>query len=439
LVVWDFFCIFVPMRIIESIAELNELRDLLETEVSIWYPMWVDNDKHPQNTRISFLFVSTQSDKYIIPQQHTDAVSLSNEEIEGVLNTAGEKWVFQKKKLLQSFTNVREGLNDVDTAYFLKHGKTIDYSQPLQHLVAPLLHRGYKEDIIQSIPILKLVEAIEPQFVKCIPLKYKTYNWYNDIFLPTLSDIERYGIRVDGKKFIDRWPQAHKQLSPDNLVYTEYNPFTVTGRPSNRHGGVNYAALNKTDGSRDVFVSDGIFLQMDYNAYHPRLIAKLVKFDAPDGNMHQWLAEQYGCSIEESKGITFQLLYGGIDDEFRQIPYFDKVADYIDNLWIETQRNGFLQTPHREIPLSWIEQPNAQKVFNYLLQAVETEMNVDKMRKILDCIRGSGIEFSLYTYDSFLFDVPVDVDKEIIKKLKGIIEEGGYPIKANWGKTYGNL
>jgi hypothetical protein len=222
-------------------------------------------------------------------------------------------------------------------------------------------------------------------------------------------------------------------------VYTEYNPFTVTGRPSNRHGGVNYAALNKTDGSRDVFVSDGIFLQMDYNAYHPRLIAKLVKFDAPDGNMHQWLAEQYGCSIEESKGITFQLLYGGIDDEFRQIPYFDKVADYIDNLWIETQRNGFLQTPHREIPLSWIEQPNAQKVFNYLLQAVETEMNVDKMRKILDCIRGSGIEFSLYTYDSFLFDVPVDVDKEIIKKLKGIIEEGGYPIKANWGKTYGNL
>jgi hypothetical protein len=427
------------MRIVESIVELNELRELLETEVSLWYPMWVDNDKHPQNTHISFLFVSTKSDKYIIPQQHTDAVSLSNEEIEGVLNTAGEKWIFQKKKLLQSFTNVREGLNDVDTAYFLKHGKTIDYSQPLQHLVAPLLHKGYKEDIIQSIPILKLCEAIEPQFVKHTNQKSKTYNWYNDIFLPTLSDIERYGIRVDGKKFVDRWPQAIRQLTPDSKVFTEYNPFTVTGRPSNRHGGVNYAALNKTDGSRDVFVSDGIFLQMDYNAYHPRLIAKLVKFDAPDGNMHQWLAEQYGCSMEESKGITFQLLYGGIDDEFRQIPYFDKVADYIDNLWIETQRNGFLQTPHREIPLSWIEQPNAQKVFNYLLQAVETEMNVDKMRKILNCIIGSGIEFSLYTYDSFLFDVPVDVDTEIIKKLKGIIEEGGYPIKANWGKTYGNL
>jgi hypothetical protein len=427
------------MRIVESIVELNELRELLETEVSLWYPMWVDNDKHPQNTHISFLFVSTQSDKYIIPQQHTDAVSLSNEEIEGVLNTAGEKWIFQKKKLLQSFTNVREGLNDVDTAYFLKHGKTIDYSQPLQHLVAPLLHRGYKEDIIQSIPILKLAEAIEPQFVKCIPLKYKTYNWYNDIFLPTLSDIEQFGIRVDGKKFIDRWPQALKQVSSDNLVYTEYNPFTVTGRPSNRHGGVNYAALNKTDGSRECFISDGIFLQMDYNAYHPRLIGKLVNFELPTTSVHEWLAEQYGCSVDESKGITFQLLYGGIDDDFRTIPYFNAVADYIDELWVDVQKKGFLQTPHREIPLEWIEQPNAQKVFNYLLQAVETEMNIEVMRKILDYIKGSGINFCLYTYDSFLFDVPTDIDKGLIKGLKEIIEGSGFPVKASWGLDYGKL
>jgi len=35
--------------------------------------------------------------------------------------------------------------------------------------------------------------------------------------------------------------------------------------------------------------------------------------------------------------------------------------------------------------------------------------------------------------------IPIDVDKELIKKLKEIIEEGGFPIKANWGKTYGKL
>ena len=426
------------IRIVENIGEIDELKRILETEPSVWYPMWVDNDKHPRNTHISFIFVRTLTDRYILPHQHTDSLSLSKSLIEGILNTKGDKWVFQKKKLLQSFQNIREGLNDIDTAYFLKTGETIDYQQPLQHLVAPLLHKGYKEDVIQSIPILKLAEAIEPELRKTYRQKSKTYNWYNDIFLPILSEIEGYGVRVDEKKFIDRWPQAQKHLKGD-VVYTEYNPFTVTGRPSNRHGGVNYAALNKSDGSRDVFVSDGIFLQMDYNAYHPRLIGKLIKFEMPDGNVHQWLADQYGCSVDESKGVTFQLLYGGIDDDFRQIPYFNAVADYIDNLWIETQKMGYLQTPHRIIPLEWIEQPNPQKVFNYLLQAVETEMNVDVMGKVLDYIKGSDIKFCLYTYDSFLFDVPTDVDKELVKGLKEIIEGSGFPVKASWGLDYGKL
>lgn len=426
------------MIIVESIGEYNELKGKLEIQPSVWYPLWVDNDKHPQNTHISFIFVRTQSDKYIVPHQHTDALSLSNEQIAGLLNTAGEKWVFQKKKLLQSFVTLREGLNDVDTAYFLKSGETIDYNQPLQHLVAPLLHRGYREDIIQSIPILKLAETIEPELLKHTNQKSKTYNWYNDIFLPTLSDIERYGIRVDREKFIDRWPQASKHLKGD-VVYTEYNPFTVTGRPSNRHGSVNYAALNKSDGSRDCFIADGIFLQMDYNAYHPRLIGKLVGYDMPDENVHQWLADQYGCGIDEAKGVTFRLLYGGIDDEFRQIPYFDKVADFIEKFWKDSVECNCIRTPNRLIPLDWVEQPNSQKVFNYLLQAFETEVNIGKMKRILDYIRGTGVKMRLYTYDSFLFDVPVDVDRKLIKGLKEIIEDGGFPIKASWGKTYGNL
>jgi hypothetical protein len=427
------------IKIVENIGELDELKVKLETEVSLWYPFWVDNDKHPRNTDISFILIRTVEDRYILPHQHTDTLSLSKSLIEGVLNTKGEKWVFQKKKLLQSFSNLREGLNDIDTAHFLKTGDTIDYNQPLQGLVAPLLHKGYKEDVIQSIPILKLAEAVDNEFLKHTNQKTKTYNWYNDIFIPTLSQIEQFGIRVAREKFIDRWPQSSKHITSDNMVFTEYNPFTITGRPSNRHAGVNYAALNKSDGSRDTLIADGIFLQMDYDSYHPRLIGKLIDFPLPQTNVHQWLADQYGCDVAEGKGVTFRLLYGGIDDEFRQIPYFDKVADFIERFWKESVVKGYIQTPNRQIPTMWVEQPNAQKVFNYLLQAYETEVNVDKMRKILDYIKGSGITLELYTYDSFLFDVPTDVDKSLIKGLKEIIEEGGFPIKASWGKDYGNV
>jgi hypothetical protein len=66
-------------------------------------------------------------------------------------------------------------------------------------------------------------------------------------------------------------------------------------------------------------------------------------------------------------------------------------------------------------------------------------MKVDVMGKILGYVSGSGIRFCLYTYDSFLFDVPTDIDKGIIKGLKEIIEGSGFPVKASWGLDYGKL
>jgi hypothetical protein len=87
------------MKIIESIEEINELKQILETEASIWYPLWVDNSKHPLNTPLSLIIVRCSDGLYILPHKHTDALSLSIEEIETVLNTNGQKWVFQKKKI----------------------------------------------------------------------------------------------------------------------------------------------------------------------------------------------------------------------------------------------------------------------------------------------------------------------------------------------------
>jgi hypothetical protein len=78
-------------------------------------------------------------------------------------------------------------------------------------------------------------------------------------------------------------------------------------------------------------------------------------------------------------------------------------------------------------------------VFNYLLQALETEMNVEKMRRLLEHIRNRNVELPLYTYDSFLFDFPADSSPKMAEDLKAIIEGDGFPIKASWGKTYGNL
>jgi hypothetical protein len=431
------------MYIVETSYELEEFADFIKGKVSYWFPMWSDIDLHPLNNTLSFIFVRCDEMDYILSHNHIDTLSIDLEGIGEVISNEGIRWVFQKKKLLHTLKINPNGLLDIDTAYFLKSGETIDYKTPFQHIFSHWRNNGYYDNLTKIIPILKLCEVIQSIIPKYQNLTNDDYNfsWYNDEYLPILRDIEQMGVRVDGKKFLDRWPHAHKQISQSNTVYTEYNPFTSTGRPSNRYGGINFSALNKTDGSRECFIpTDGkIFLQMDYDGYHIRLIGKLIGFPLPKTSVHQWLGEQYGVSYEESKGVTFQLLYGGIPDEFLSIPFYSEVKEYIDKLWEETNRLGYLKTLKRRIPLGWIENPNPQKVFNYLIQAVETELNVEKLKRIIKTIEGSGIGLNLYVYDSFLFEVPLEVDKENIIQLKEIIESGGFPIKGSWGMDYSKV
>jgi hypothetical protein len=429
------------MYIVETLSELKELRDFIEGKNSYWFPMWVDFDLHPLNTELSFIFIQCDGSDYILPHKHVDTLRIDLEGISDVLLTKGDKWVFQTKKFLNTLKIPNLELYDIDTAWFLKTSQTIDYRTPFESLLYSWKTKGYYDNLIKSIPILKLGEIIQTLIPNYTDLDDSDYNfyWYNSTYIPLLSELEQNGVRVGREKFTDRWSHASKHISSDNKVYTEYNPFTVTGRPSNRYGGVNFSALNKSDGSRECFVSDGIFLQMDYDAYHPRIIGKLIGYPLPQTSVHRWLSEQYGTSYEEGKGVTFQLLYGGIPTEFLEIPYFKGVDDYIKELWVKVQRDGYLTTLKRRIPLSWIDTPNPQKVFNYLLQAVETELNVDKLGKIIPLIRNTDVKFVLYTYDSFLLDYPLDYPADVARRLKGVIEGGGFPIKASWGTDYSKV
>lgn len=425
------------MIIIETIEELDSVKEEIIKEESVWFPIWIDSEKHPKNTQLSFIFVRTSSD-YILAINHTDTLSLPLSQIQSLLNTPTKKWVFQKKKLLQSLHTVSP-LLDADSSHFLERGEAIDYQPLFQSLISPYYHKGYRDDLIQSIPILKLGEEIQ-RFIHSAHLSTSNFSfkWYNSLFIPTLARIEELGIRVVGEKFFDSFPHSNpKHITSQNRIYTEYNPFTRTGRPSNRHGGINFAALNKSDGSRGSFVSgEGrVFLQMDYDAFHPRIIGKLINYPLPQTPVHEWLAGEYGVGYDEGKSITFRLLYGGIDTPFKSIPFFLTVDNYITHIWNRVKDLDYLETKYRRIPLSWIEEPNPQKVFNYLLQALETELNIDTIERL----RGRGLPLpTLYVYDSFLFELRVG-DTQTPKKIKEVVEELGFPVKGSWGMDYGKI
>ena len=427
------------MIVVESNKEKENFIQMWENNPSIVIPIWSDLDKHPMNNELAFLFVRVGKTDFILIYNHIDGKSHHLD-----LSTSTQpKWVWNKKGLLQTGTNI-QNIFDISNYYFFEKNQTIPDEVQNQPFISHYTRMGIRDGLGKIAPLMKWGEYLK-SFVDNIsstipPPDLSPKSWIDDTMIPLLSQIERYGVRVEGEKFFDRYPQASKHLH-NNIVYTEYNPYTITSRPSNRFGGINFSALNKKDGTREVFIpKDGhIFLQMDYDAYHPRIIGKLIDYDLPDTSVHQWLADQYGVDYGESKGITFQLLYGGIPEEFDSIPYYKKVREYIDEMWSKASKVGYVSTNNRNIPLKYIEQSNPQKVFNYLLQATETELNMDTMRKVLEFIEQTDIELSLYTYDSFLFSYPLDTPKEHALKLKEIVESNGFPIKASWGTDYSKL
>jgi hypothetical protein len=422
------------MIIVETNKEKDQFLEYWNNEESKIIPIWEDLERHPMNNGLSFLYVRFPKDDFILPFNHNDC-----EKLEIDLSTSNQtKWIWDKKGFLQ--TNIKvNNLKDVQTSLFFEKFQLYDIQSKLEGLTNFYYRLGIRDDLGKSISIMKWSEVLRG-IVGEWDIK-DTNNWVDDTMIPILSDLERSGINVDREKFFDRWPDnsKHIKLHPQgDVVYTEYNPYTITSRPSNRHGGVNFSALNKKDGSRASFIppEDSLFLQFDYDAYHVRIIGKLIKYDLPDTSVHQWLADQYGCDYGESKGRTFRILYGGVSDEDRKIPFFDKVDKFISKMQNEAVRNGYLQTPKgRKIPLEWIEKPNSQKFFNYILQATETEFNIEVLNKLKE--KGLPLPI-LYTYDSFLFEFD-DSEVETIKKIKSVLESYGFPVKADWGSDYGKV
>jgi hypothetical protein len=427
------------MIVVENQQEQEIFLNYWNREESIIIPIWEDLERHPMNNSLSFLYIrfnDAETDAgylpidFIIPINHNDCHNIQID----LSQSNTPKFVWNKKGFLQTKIQI-QNQKDIQTYLFFEQGKLYPFGDKLEVLTNFYTRLGMRDGLGKSIPIMKWGEVLR-SITNDWKLKSKD-SWIDDTMIPILSQTEQSGIRVDTKKFIDRWPQSLKNLHGD-IIYTEYNPYTLTSRPSNRHGGINFGALNKSDGTREVFIpQEGkMFLQFDYDAYHVRIIGKLIGYPLPKTSVHQWLADEYGCSYEDSKGRTFRILYGGVSEEDRKIPFFDKVDGFIGQLYTNSIQRGYLQTPKgRKIPLEWIEGPTSQKYFNYLLQATETEFNIEVMKKLKD----SGLPLPLlYTYDSFLFEFDAS-EVDVIKGVKSVLESFGFPIKASWGSDYSKV
>jgi hypothetical protein len=154
-------------------------------------------------------------------------------------------------------------------------------------------------------------------------------------------------------------------------------------------------------------------------------------------DIHDHLAKLYKVSYAKSKELTFKQLYGGVFQQYEHLEYFKKIKEYIHNMWLDFYQGADIVCPisNYVYQRDYYKEMNPQKLFNYLLQNLETSMNVRILWDIFSILRGKKTKLILYTYDSFLFDYSED-EKEIMDEIHSVFNKYKLNIKIKQGYDY---
>jgi len=389
-----------------------------------------NNFQHPTQNNVSAVYVRPlEANKgFMLCSNHSETLGIELRHIEEVLKKFNKLYCRDKKELLHYFPlKTLWDISPPPTTYIRPTTQTheIFYSQ----------HRENHE-INVVIPIVKHYEICERIYddLQSNISKDTQYNiFFNTKTSLVFNALERKGININPEIFSD-----HFYKTDETKVYTQYNLKTLTTRPSNRFKGVNYAALNKDNGCRKSFIPENDKLvEIDITAYHPTITARLINYDFPTNDIHAAFAKMYGVSRDKAKELTFKQLYGGIFKEYRDIDFFKRVNNFINQKWLEFNTQGFAKCDisHYQFEKDLLDNMNPQKLFNYILQNYETSQNILILWDILSILRGKKSKLVLYTYDSFLVDLSKD-EQGLLKDIQKIFENYKLNTKVKYGDDY---
>jgi hypothetical protein len=383
---------------------------------------------HPTENNVSTVYIKPVdgSKGHMVAIHHSETFRVQIEQVQELLDSIEKIYVIDKKEFLHYFYHS----NTISlTLLHPKFEKEITSTHSFFYSKHP-----EQKNINTIIPIVKHYEVCERHF----EMLKKYFNtpinkFYNDKTTIVFNAIERNGIKVNVPLF-----EEYFNKNNGGYVYTQYNLSTTTTRPSNKFGGINFAALNKDNGERECFIPrNDFFLEMDISAYHPTLLANLLDYTFSSDDIHQSFAEMYGVDYSKAKEITFKQMYGGIWDEYKNLPFFQKVQAYVDDLWDTFNYQGYIECPISKhiYKRDQLENMNPQKLLNYLLQSLETANNVLILWDILKMLREKNTKMVLYVYDSFLFDVDKN-EKDTLKEILDIFAKYKLQVKFKKGNTY---
>ena len=443
------------MKIIETIKEFNSFLEQSKNYDWLIVPTYCNGSRpvYTDSISIIYVYVLNLDEEVLVVFNHTEGLSLP---IDLLDQFPKDKNLFiYNKKRFKKFLNTNN-LIDMSMVEYFYNNQPIedDFETPAHEFFTR--NFGNFNNLNTIIPISKHIEkaqAISQRFLDVFDFYQNdaAFEKYNGLVLDSLQQIEQNGLYANYEQFKKKFTE---QSIYDNFVFSEYNIYTTTGRPSNRYGGINFAALNKETGQRAPFVSrfgeNGFMLSFDYDAYHLRLLAELVDYKFPDNiSVHQYLGQFYfdkdvltPAEYSEAKSISFKQLYGGIGPEYLVIPFFAKIHEYTQLIWSQYREQGYIETPMfgRKLFKSFFSEMNAAKLLNYMLQSFETERNMAVIHNILLRTKSFSSKLILYTYDSFLWDFDKRDGVELLRIVREELEQQGkYPTKIEIGPDYHNM
>jgi len=449
---------------IETWCQFQEFSNSIGNHDLFLYLVPLHDDVHSVINLPSILFIKdlVSNKVYYYGYNHSDIKTPQPEDHSKIINRlnehSGKKWVINKKSFLH-FLFIKN-LYDVGLIEYFKQNKLFDIKE-FETPAHKLIQRNIKNkfNFGRIVPFVKHLETFSELAESCERIIKdaikdviidESFENFNKHIIEPLSEIEQAGLAIDTNEFKKHFKN---QDNVSKMVYTEYNFYTSTGRPSNRFGGINYSALNKDNGCRKSFISrfgsNGKLILIDYTAFHPRIIALLTGYNIPPTtNVYEYLAKLYfnkenpdELDIADAKQITFRQLFGGVEDKYSHIKYLSNLKDFINYHWKFFKDNNYVETPifKRKITNKHILTSKPATIFNYILQATEGEISIPILGNVNEFLKNKKTKAILYTYDSILFDYNID-DGKITNDIQKIMSlDDKFPTKIYVGDNYHDM
>ena len=434
--------------IVESDNQIQRLKEFIDEKVYLEV-ISSNYNFHPKlnYTVAIYLRPISETQGYIIPINHDEGLSIKKDRVYEVLKLFRYLFTFDKKQLLYHFP-----LKDAIDLQLLS---TVDYKKlelPNPGSTINWYYNKYSDyrDLNRIIPISKLYEKCEENYkaIECI-LQYTApngFDFYNNIATSVFYLLEQSGLRVTYKEYIDLFkPNNPLFNTKDNIVYTYYNLYNITSRPTNAFNSVNFAAIPKAPEFRKAIIpQNDYFVEMDFDGYHLRLLCEQIGYELTDEPAHMQLAKLYFGKDEiaeedyaKAKQINFHAIYGKIPPEYAFLPIFERIQNYINKLWQHFQERGYVEDPisGRRFTNN-LPDMHPQKLMNYMMQSLETSRNILILKDILRYLQNKKTNITLYTYDAIIFDFDKKEGKELLVDIENIMNKGGnYPIKFKYSNN----